>query len=201
MITAIPSPFPSHSEMDPPPHSDILSGVESFLAQHNVSFASIIIHALQDPKSSLGEDLISRITDVLEALRPNLDAGPITELGRFFASIASSELSKLGKDDLWHLPASTLSAEELEAFSVTEMSRRIASLAPGFSTFLHAICVRKKAAGEVVADEDNDSNEAEVGPEVRRSIDPARLLEIVRPFKPYLLVCILTRIENRRRRP
>ena len=114
----------------------VLRGVEEFLTQHEVSFSSLVINALQDPESPLAGELISKITDVLEALRPHLDAGTIIELGRFFASLASSELSKLGKHKLWHLPATTLSADELEEFSVAEMSRQIATLAPRTSALI-----------------------------------------------------------------
>ena len=99
----------------------VLRGVEEFLTQHKVSFSLLVINALQDPESPLVGELISKITDILEALRPHLDAGTIIEIGRFFASIASSELSKLGKHKLWHLPATTLSADELEEFSVAEI--------------------------------------------------------------------------------
>jgi len=156
----------------------VLIGIEEFLKLHEVSFASLVIDALRDPESPLAGGLISRIADVLEALRPNLNAGSIIELGQFFASIASSELSELGKHELWHLPATTLSAEELEGFSVAEMSRQIAALAPGFSSFLHSVCIGdRKVVGEVVVDDGGD--EADVGPEARRSMDPAQLLEIV----------------------
>jgi len=169
--------------MNPPSRVQVLRGVEEFLSKHEVSFASLVVDALRDPKSPLAGDLSLRITDVLEALRPNLNTGPIIELGRFFASIASSELSKLEKHELWRLPATTLSADELEAFSVAEMSRQIASLAPGFSSFLHSVCVGKKVVDDVVVGEEDEAD-AKLG--ARRSMDPAQLLAIVRPPKTLL---------------
>lgn len=49
-----------------------------------------------------------------------------------------------------------------------EMSRKIASAAPGFSSFLHAVCVRKNAmSSEAVVDDDE------------ASVEPDWLLEIV----------------------
>ena len=125
-------------------HAQVLRGVGEFLNLHGVSFASLIIDVLRDQKSLLAGGLISRIADVLEALRPNLNTGSTIELGQFFASIASSELSELRKHELWYLLATTLSAEELKGFSVAEMSQHIAALAPGFSSFLHSVCIGKK---------------------------------------------------------
>ena len=142
--------------MEYSPHTQVLHGVVGFLKQQKVSFASLVLDVLRDPKSPLAGDLILRITDVLEALRPNLNASATIELGWFFASIASSELLRLGKHELWHIPATTLSAEELEGFSVAEMSRQIAALAPGFSSFLHSVCIGNKVVGEVVVDVDDD---------------------------------------------
>lgn len=143
-----------------------------------VSFASLVIDTLQDPESSLAGDLTARITDVLDALRPNFDTSSATELGRFFASIASSELTSLGEDDSWHLPATKLSARQLQEFSMKKMSQRAAAEAPGFSTFLHSVCVGNRTLSEVIAEDDETS----VRPEARRSVDPVQLLDIVRTF-------------------
>lgn len=172
--------------MEQPPDDNVLSHVESYLNACGVSFASLVIDTLRDPGSTLAKDLISRITDVLDALRPKLDGDAITEFGRFFASIASAELSKLGEDDLWNLPATNLSAKQLQKFSVKEMSRRIASLAPGFSSFLHSVCSGKRVLSNVVVVDEESQN-----------VDPVRLLEIVRPF-PYNIY--LTHVKSRRRR-
>jgi len=154
--------------------------ISSVLNACGVSFASLVIDTLQDPESSLAGDLTTRITDVLDALRPNLDASSVTELGRFFASIASSELSSLGEDDSWHLPATKLSAGQLQGFSMKKVSQRAAAEAPGFSSFLHSICVGKRTLSEpeVVAEDEETS----VRPEARRSIDPVQLLDIVCTF-------------------
>ena len=174
-------------------HPDVLCTIENYLGLLGVSFTSLVIGALRNPESTLARDLILRISDVLEALRPNLNDGSITELGRFLASIVSSELSELGEDDLWHLLATSLSTTRLQEFSV-KMSQRISAMAPGFSSFLHSICVGKKVLGEVAVDDDENG----VRLDVRRNIDPAQLLEIVCP----LVYCIyLAYIENRRRRP
>lgn len=154
--------------MEPSRHVDVLRDIQNLLNEGGISLASLVIAALQDPKSSMGNDLILRITDVLEALRPRLDDPLMMELGRFFASITSSELSGLKEDGLWHLPASKLSAEQLQNFSMKEMSCKIASAAPGFSSFLHAVCVRKNAmSSEAVVDDDE------------ASVEPDWLLEIV----------------------
>ena len=175
-------------------HADVLRTIENYLGSLGVSFASLVIDALRNPESTLARDLILRISDVLEALRPNLDDGPITELGWFLASIVSSELSELGEDDLWHLPATSLSATRLQEFSVKKMSQWIFAMAPGFPSFLHSICVGKKVLGEVAVDDDKNG----VRLDARQNIDPAQLLEIVRP----LIYCIhLAYVENRRRRP
>jgi hypothetical protein len=149
--------------------ADILRDVQNFLNERGISLASLVIATLQDPESSMANDLITRIKDVLEALCPRLDSRSVTELGRSFASVASSELSALGEDDLWHLPASKLSAEQLQGFSMKKMSHQIASVAPGLSSFLHAICVGKNA--NVARHSTTDDDEA--------SIEPGRLLEIV----------------------
>ena len=122
-------------------HVDILQDVQDLLNEGGISFVSLIITVLQDPKSLMGNDLILRIPDVLEALHPCLDDRLVTGLGWFFASVASSELSGLKEDGLWHLPASKLSAKQLQKFSMKEMSCKIASAAPGFLSFLHAVCV------------------------------------------------------------
>ena len=135
---------------------DVSRDVERLLNTHRVSFASLVIDALRDPESSLAKDLIARIADVLDALCPNLDSSSITEIGQFFASITSSELSELGRDDLWHLPAAKLSASQLQKFSMKAMSRQIAEAAPGLSSFLHSICVSKKVLSEAAADDDED---------------------------------------------
>ena len=168
-----------------PADTDVLRDVEKYLDTRGISFASLIINALRDPGSSLAKDLIARITDIFDALRPNLDVGLVTELGRFFASIASSELSELGEDNLWHLPATKISAGQLQKFSMKKMSQRIAAEAPGFSSFLHYVCVGKRALSEVVAEDDETS----VRPEARRSVDPAQLLDIVRTFTSRICLC------------
>jgi len=164
--------------MAQPAQMDTLRDVKDLLNARRVSFASLVIDALRDPESSLANDFIEKIADVLDALRPHLDDGSIIELGRFFASIAGSELTELGKDELWHLPATKLSAERLQMFNMKKMSERIAAVAPGFSSFLHSVCVGKRVLSEVVVDDD----EAGVRPDVRRSVDPAQLLEIVCVF-------------------
>jgi len=173
--------------------TDVLRNVEKYLDTCGVSFASLVIGALRDPESSSAKDLITRITDVFDALRPNLDANSVAELGRFFASIASSELSELREDDLWHLPATRLSAGQLQKFSMKKMSQQIATEAPGFSSFLHSICVSKRALSEAVAEDD----ETGVRPEARRSVDPAQLLDIVRTFTSRAR---LAHVDNRGRR-
>ena len=162
--------------MERPSNRDIFQNVQSFLNEHGVSLASLVIDALRDPRSSLTKDLITRITDVLDALRPHLDDGPIAELGRFFASITSSELSELGQDNLWCLPASNLSAAQLQGFSMKKMSQRIASAAPGFSSFLHSVCVGKKAASGATGVGDGETD-----------IEPDQLLEIVCP-PPFIFI-------------
>ena len=158
--------------------ADVLRHVETYLNAQGVSFASLVIEALRDSGSTLAKDLISRITDIFDALRPNLDDGPITELGRFFASVVSSELSELGEDDLWNLPATRLSARRLQEFSVKKMTRQIASTAPGFSSFLHSICAGKRMLSEVAVDDDEDDDNG-FRPGTRRSVDLTQLLEIV----------------------
>ena len=75
---------------------------------------------------------MARITNVLGALRPHLDDRSIT----FFASIALSELLELGKDGMWHLPASKLSAGWLQEFGVKKMSEEISLMAPGLSSVI-----------------------------------------------------------------
>ena len=174
-------------------NTDILRNVEKYLDTCGVSFASLIIGALRDPESSLAKDLITKITDVFDALCPNLDANSVTELGRFFASIASSELSKLREDDLWYLPATRLSAGQLQKFSMKRMSQQITTKAPGLSSFLDSICVSKRALSEAVAEDD----ETGVRPEARRSVDRARLLDIVRTIT---FCACLAHIDNRGRR-
>lgn len=151
--------------------TDVLAAL---LDARGISFASLVIDALQDPGLSLAEDLVSRVTDVLDTLHPHLDDGVIRELGEFFASLISPELTKLGKDSSWRLPATNLSAEQLRGFSMKKMSQRIASEAPGFSSFLHSICAGKTVPDEVVADNGKDKT-----PGTRQGIDRARLLEIV----------------------
>ena len=159
--------------MECPPLADVLRDVQSVLSEHQISLVSFFIDALQDPRSLLAKELIARIADVLAALRPHLDGGSAMELGRFFATIASSELLELSKDQLWRFSASKLSAGQLRDFSVKRMSRRITSAAPGFSTFLHSVCVGK-AMNEVAADD----NEPEA--------EPDQILEIVCSSVRYL---------------
>lgn len=136
------------------------------LNEHQVSLVSFFVDALQDPRSLLAKDLVARITDVLAALRPHLDEGPTMELGRFFASIASSEFLELGKDQLWRFSASKLLAGQLRDFNVKRMSHQITLVAPGFSAFLHSVCVGK-GKNEVAADDDEPEAE------------PDQILEIV----------------------
>lgn len=148
----------------------VLRDVQGVLNEHGVSLASFIIDALRDPKSLFAKDFIARITDVLGALRPHLDDRSITEFGRFFASIASSELLELGKDDMWHLPASKLSAGWLQEFSVKKMSEEISLMAPGLSSFLDSICAGKKTASSEASATDDDETD----------LAPDQLLRIVR---------------------
>lgn len=67
--------------MEPSRHVDVLRDIQNLLNEGGISLASLVIAALQDPKSSMGNDLILRITDVLEALRPRLDDPLMMELG------------------------------------------------------------------------------------------------------------------------
>ena len=105
-------------------------------------------------RSSFAKDLTTRIADILDALSPHLDDELITEFGQFFASVASSELSELGRSDLWHLPASKLSAGQLQDFSVKKKSQEISLVAPGLSSFLNSICAGKKTASDAATDDD-----------------------------------------------
>ena len=69
--------------MAQPANADVLRDIEDLLNAHGVSLASFVIGTLRDSESSLAKDLIAKITDVLEALRPNLDGSSVAELGRF----------------------------------------------------------------------------------------------------------------------
>jgi len=166
--------------------TDTLRYVESFLSARGTSLASLVIDALRDSKSSLAKDLIARISDVLEALRPALDGDSVVEIGRFFASIASSELSDLGEDGLWRLPATKLSARRLQEFSIELMSKQITAEAPGFSSFLYSIM---GSSEDTAGDDEPDTTQS--------AADPAQLLDIVRA--PAYRVFFIAHIESRRR--
>ena len=171
--------------MDNPSHTGILQDVQNVLNEHGVSLASFVIDALRDRRLLFAKDLTARIVDILDALHPHLDEESITEFGRFFASVASSELSELGRSDLWRLPASKLSAGRLQDFSMKKMSQEISSVAPGLSSFLDSICASKKTASEAATDDDETD------------LAPDQLLQIVR-LRAYH-IC-LTNTKSRKRR-
>jgi len=57
--------------------TDVLCDVQTYLNTCGVSFASLVIDILQDPELLLAGDLITRITDVLDALCPKLDISSV----------------------------------------------------------------------------------------------------------------------------
>jgi len=160
-----------------------------------MTFGALIVGALRDTTNPLGATVITELASILEALRPHLDEDgeARASFGRFFASITSPELlwfEKGGKKSSWNLSATSLSTEQLMGFSLEEMGKKIASGAPGLSSFLNSICGGSKPDGSEVdiamdADEvtDDDAEEdSELRVKARGGVSPARLLEIVSLF-------------------
>ena len=140
----------SHVPSRPPP-PDILREVQDLLSIEGITFGTLVVKALQSTTTSLGAAVIMELENILEALRPRFDENERARvsLGRFFASVASSELLRFGKgnETSWNLPAMNLSTERLMGFSLDEMGKKITSDAPGFSSFLGSICGGSKPGG------------------------------------------------------
>ena len=114
------SPVPSRL---PPP--DILREVQDLLSIRGITFGTLVVKALQSTTTSSGAAVIMELENILEALRPRFDENERARvsLGRFFVSVASSELLRFGKGNKtsWNLPATNLSTEQLMGFSLDEM--------------------------------------------------------------------------------
>ena len=165
-----------------------------------ITFGTLIVNVLQDRTKSLAASVMVELSDILEALRPYLDAdeGARALLGGFFASIAAPELSSFGKDDStisFNLPATNLSAERLMGFNLGDMWKSVDLGAPALSSFLTGICGGSKpdrcetgdrmdvdqmedgegSEDEMERDDDVEDSELRLG----QKVTPARLLEIV----------------------
>ena len=174
-----------------PPAADVLQEVQDILDRRGITFGTLVADALRDTGTSLGATVISDLADILEALRPHLeeDEKARTLLGKFFASVASSELLRIEKGDdhaSWKLPATKLSTEQLMEFSLEELGKKIGLDAPALWSFLDGACgggrTSDRETGEDDAEddaEDNVEDESEFGTEAKRKVSPARLLEIV----------------------
>ena len=193
-----------------PPPADVLWEVQEILDARDITFGTLVANALRDTTTSLGATVVSDLANILEALRPHLDKDEKARMlfGQFFASIASLELLQFEKGDgetSWKLPATNLSVAQLMEFSLEEMGKRIASDAPGLSSFLSGICGGGKLGDCEVDDEmgegdtEGDAGDnAEFGAEAKRKVSPARLLEIV----SLLACCIfMAHTANRERLP
>jgi hypothetical protein len=124
-----------------PSPSDVLREVEDILNTRDTTLGALIVNALRDTTTALGASVISSLASIFEALRPHFDEDEKARalLGRFFASITSPELLWFEKGDgkvSWNLPAASLSTEQLMKFSLEGMGKKIASDAPGLSSFL-----------------------------------------------------------------
>ena len=159
-----------------------------------MTFGALIVDALRDTTNPLGGTVITELASILEALRPHLneDGKARASFGRFFASVTSPELlqfEKGGKKSSWNLSATSLSTEQLMGFSLEEMGK-IASGAPGLSSFLNGICGGSKLDGfevDIAMDtdemtDDDAEEDSELRVKARWGVSPARLLEIVSLF-------------------
>jgi hypothetical protein len=172
-----------------PSPSDVLREVEDILNTRDTTLGALIVNALRDTTTALGASVISSLASIFEALRPHFDEDEKARalLGRFFASITSPELLRFEKGDgevSWNLPAASLSTEQLMKFSLEGMGKKIASDAPGLSSFLGGICSGGKqddcAMDVDEKSEDDAEDDPEFGTGARRKVTAAQRLEIVR---------------------
>lgn len=179
-----------------PQPQDVLKEVEDILDARGLTFGTLIISALGETTSSLGAAVVTELPSILEALRPHFDEDEKARalLGEFFASVASPELLQFEKGDdemSWSLPAISLSPEKLMGFSLDAMGRKIASAAPGLSSFLDGICNKRKLDDcDMDVDEDTEDMESdsESETEARQKASPEQLLKIVSLFAHCILV-------------
>ena len=172
-----------------PSPSDVLREVEDILNTQDTTLGALIVNALRDTTTALGASVISSLASIFEALHPHFDEDEKARalLGRFFASITSPELLRFEKGDgevSWNLPAASLSTEQLMKFSLEGMGKKIASDAPGLSSFLGGICSGGKqddcAMDVDEKSEDDAEDDPEFGTGARRKVTAAQRLEIVR---------------------
>jgi hypothetical protein len=165
------------------------------------------VNVLRDTTTALGASVILSLASIFEALRPHFDEDEEARalLGRFFASITSPELLRFEKGEgevSWNLPAASLSTEQLMKFSLGEMGK-IASDAPGLSSFLGGICSGGKQDDCVmdvdVKSEDNAEDDPEFGTGARRKVTAAQRLEIVRSLARHIK--LTAHAANRERLP
>ena len=181
--------FHTFSSMPSRSHSpDILKEIQSIFVVQGLTFGTLIKSTLWDTTSSLGTAMITELANILEVLRPPFSEGENARvlLGQFFASVAAPELSQFEKGD--DEMSRNLSAEQLMRFSLDAMGGKVASDAPGLSSFLDGICSRRKLEDcDMDIDDDAEGDgesESESGAEGRRKVSPAQLLKIVS-----LLIC------------
>lgn len=144
---------------------------------------------------------MAELAGIFEALCPYFheDKEARVLLGQFFASVASPELLLFKNGDgevSWSLSATGLCTDKLMGFSLDAMERKIASDAPGLSSFLDGICNGRKLDGCSMDVDDNDAegdaeSETEAGTESRQRVSPAQLLKIVSLFACYIFVAHL----------